>query len=89
LGLATAGLLEKNRKEYRIRRLPTPGKALRDSALSLGAAYLAGLTVGVYQNTDELTDLWRSERRFLPTLDRPRAQELMERWEHAVRQTVL
>jgi glycerol kinase len=36
--------------------------------------------VGVYQNTDELTDLWRSERRFLPTLDRPRAQELMERW---------
>jgi glycerol kinase len=45
--------------------------------------------VGVYQNTDELTDLWRSERRFLPTLDRPRAQELMERWEHAVRQTVL
>jgi glycerol kinase len=53
------------------------------------AAYLAGLTVGVYQNTDELTDLWRSERRFLPTLDRPRAQELMERWEHAVRQTVL
>jgi beta-phosphoglucomutase-like phosphatase (HAD superfamily) len=56
---------------------------------ALGAAYLAGLTVGVYQNTDELTDLWRSERRFLPTLDRPRAQELMERWEHAVRQTVL
>jgi glycerol kinase len=56
---------------------------------ALGAAYLAGLTVGVYQNTDELTDLWRSERRFLPTLDRPRAQELMERWEHAVLQTVL
>lgn len=60
-----------------------------ETAVSLGAAYLAGLTVGVYQNTDELTDLWRSERRFLPTLDRPRAQELMERWEHAVRQTVL
>ncbi|MES2951096.1 MAG: glycerol kinase GlpK [Pseudomonadota bacterium] len=56
---------------------------------ALGAAYLAGLTVGVYKNTDELSALWRSERRFLPTLDRPRALELMERWEHAVRQTVL
>ena len=56
---------------------------------ALGAAYLAGLTVGIYKSTDELSDLWRSERRFLPTLDRPRAQELMERWEHAVRQTVL
>ena len=56
---------------------------------ALGAAYLAGLTVGVYKSTDELSALWRSERRFLPTLERSRAQELMERWEHAVRQTVL
>ena len=56
---------------------------------ALGAAYLAGLTTGVYQSTDELTDLWKAERRFLPTLPSERAQELMERWEHAVRQTVL
>jgi glycerol kinase len=56
---------------------------------ALGAAYLAGLATGVYKSTDELTDLWRSERRFLPTLEAPRANELMERWEHAVRQTVL
>jgi glycerol kinase len=56
---------------------------------ALGAAYLAGLATGVYKSTDELTGLWRSERRFLPTLAPQRAQELMERWDHAVRQTVL
>ncbi|MDE2418054.1 MAG: glycerol kinase GlpK [Burkholderiales bacterium] len=56
---------------------------------ALGAAYLAGLTTGVYLNTDELTHLWKAERRFLPTLPSERAQDLMERWEHAVRQTVL
>jgi glycerol kinase len=56
---------------------------------ALGAAYLAGLTVGVFKNTDDLSALWRAERRFLPTLDRRRANELMQRWEHAVRQTVL
>ena len=56
---------------------------------ALGAAYLAGLAVGVYRNTDELAALWRAERRFLPTLSTPRAAELMARWEHAVRQTVL
>jgi glycerol kinase len=56
---------------------------------ALGAAYLAGLSSGVYQSTDELSDLWRAERSFLPTLPRERAQELMARWEHAVRQTVL
>ncbi len=55
---------------------------------ALGAAYLAGLSTGVYQNTDQLSALWRSERRFLPTLDAGRAAELMARWEHAVRQTV-
>ncbi len=56
---------------------------------ALGAAYLAGLAIGVYQSTDELSALWRPERRFLPTLETERAKELMERWEHAVRQTVL
>jgi glycerol kinase len=56
---------------------------------ALGAAYLAGLTTGVYRSTDELTDLWKAERRFLPTLPPARAKELMERWEHAVRQTTL
>lgn len=56
---------------------------------ALGAAYLAGLSCGVYKNTDELSELWRAERRFLPTLDPGRARELMARWEHAVRQTVL
>jgi glycerol kinase len=56
---------------------------------ALGAAYLAGLTVGIYQNTEELSRLWRAERRFLPTLAPQRAKEQMQRWEHAVRQTVL
>ena len=56
---------------------------------ALGAAYLAGLTTGLFKSTDELSALWRSERRFLPTLAPPRAKELMARWEHAVQQTVL
>ncbi|MFZ4480842.1 MAG: glycerol kinase GlpK [Rhodoferax sp.] len=56
---------------------------------ALGAAYLAGLATGVYRSTDELSGLWQAERRFLPTLEPTRADELMQRWEHAVRQTVL
>ena len=56
---------------------------------ALGAAYLAGLSSGVYANTDELAALWRVERRFLPTLSPARAAEKMAQWEHAVRQTVL
>ena len=56
---------------------------------ALGAAYLAGLTTGVYQSTDELAHLWSAQRRFEPTMAPHQAQALMARWEHAVRQTVL
>ncbi|WP_291589709.1 glycerol kinase GlpK [Comamonas sp. UBA7528] len=56
---------------------------------ALGAAYLAGLSTGVYQSTEELSALWKAERRFVPTLEHDRAQELMARWEHAVAQTAL
>ena len=56
---------------------------------ALGAAYLAGLSCGLYASTDELSTLWRAERRFEPNLSTAHAAELMTRWEHAVRQTVL
>ena len=35
---------------------------------------------------DELSALWRAERRFMPTLPRAQAEAAMARWEHAVRQ---
>ncbi|HNK18130.1 MAG TPA: glycerol kinase GlpK, partial [Piscinibacter sp.] len=39
---------------------------------ALGAAYLAGLSCGVYKSLDELAAQWQVERRFLPTLSRER-----------------
>ncbi|MBC7445621.1 MAG: glycerol kinase GlpK [Polaromonas sp.] len=56
---------------------------------ALGAAWLAGLSSGVYRSTDELAGLWRAERTFVPTLSADRAADLMAQWAHAVRQTVL
>jgi glycerol kinase len=56
---------------------------------ALGAAYLAGLSCGVYQGLEELSMQWQIERRFHPTLSREAAQGLMQRWEHAVAQATL
>ncbi|MDP2134273.1 MAG: FGGY-family carbohydrate kinase, partial [Sulfuritalea sp.] len=56
---------------------------------ALGAAYLAGLSCGVYAGIEELASHWQAERTFYPTLSRERANELMQRWEHAVAQTTL
>jgi glycerol kinase len=54
---------------------------------ALGAAYLAGLSCGVYGNLDELSAQWQVDRSFRPTMSRARAEELMAQWEHAVRMT--
>jgi len=53
---------------------------------ALGAAYLAGLSTGVYRNTQEISQLWQIERRFEPSISPDAAATLMQRWEHAVRQ---
>ncbi|MEP6873232.1 MAG: glycerol kinase GlpK [Burkholderiales bacterium] len=56
---------------------------------ALGAAYLAGLSCGLYRNLDELSAQWAVERTFHPTMSRERAGELMRGWEHAVAQATL
>lgn len=53
---------------------------------ALGAAYLAGLHAGVYQNLQDLSRQWRIERTFHPMLPHGQAQDRMHRWEQAVRQ---
>ena len=55
---------------------------------ALGAAYLAGLSCGLFKGLDELSAQWQVQRSFYPTLSRERAAELMQNWERAVRQTV-
>jgi len=55
---------------------------------ALGAAWLAGLAVGLFRDPAELEAGWRVERRFEPTLSRARAAERMAEWDHAVRMTV-
>jgi glycerol kinase len=55
---------------------------------ALGAAYLAGLSTGLYADEAEVAALWRADRTFVPTMARAQADALMQRWEHAVRQTI-
>ena len=54
---------------------------------ALGAAYLAGLSAGIYQSPSELAQQWRVERRFEPCMSRDQAAAKMADWERAVRQT--
>ncbi|NKF21243.1 glycerol kinase GlpK [Solimonas marina] len=51
---------------------------------ALGAAFLAGLTVGVYASLDDIASRWQSETRFEPKMDPARANQLLVGWRDAV-----
>ena len=55
---------------------------------ALGAAYLAGLAVGYWQNQQELVELWQVDRRFEPAISEEKRQKLRNGWQRAVAQTV-
>jgi glycerol kinase len=51
---------------------------------ALGAAYLAGLSVGFWRDMDEIEANWALERRFEPTMDAGRRSRLYRGWQRAV-----
>ncbi|GAC1309649.1 MAG: glycerol kinase GlpK [Mucilaginibacter sp.] len=51
---------------------------------ALGAAYLAGLAVGYWNNVEEIQQQWQSERDFVPKADRSEVLIAMKGWERAV-----
>ena len=51
---------------------------------ALGAAFLAGLGVGVWGSTDELRETWQLDRSFTPSPDREAADAAHRRWTEAV-----
>ena len=51
---------------------------------ALGAAYLAGLAVGLWRSRDEIKGLWQQERVFSPAMEADRRQELLAKWHKAV-----
>lgn len=52
---------------------------------ALGAAYLAGLGVGYYQNTEEIKANWQPDREFMPRMKEEEREILLKGWEEAVK----
>jgi glycerol kinase len=51
---------------------------------ALGAAYLAGLAVGYWQDPSDVTRNWALDRQFSPTMPAERRDALYARWKKAV-----
>ena len=55
---------------------------------ALGAAYLAGLAVGVWENIEALQTQWQIDKKFTPTIKVEERNALVEGWNKAIRATV-
>ena len=60
-------------------------RPLVNESTALGAAYLAGLAVGFYESKEELTDNYKKERLFTPSIEEEKRDELYKGWKRAVK----
>ena len=51
---------------------------------SLGAAYLAGLAVGYWENKEDVVHNWQTDRIFEPSMEDEKREELLKGWKKAV-----
>lgn len=51
---------------------------------ALGAAYLAGLAVGLWDNQEQLKQLWRCDTTYSPQMEDEQRQALLKNWHKAV-----
>jgi len=51
---------------------------------ALGAAYMAGLAVGFWKNTDELENQWQLDKDFNPKMNSEKVNKLVGEWHNAI-----
>ncbi|MFM6968734.1 MAG: glycerol kinase GlpK [Microbacteriaceae bacterium] len=55
---------------------------------ALGAAYIAGLTVGLWKSEDEIRSLWVEDRRFTPDMPGDVRERLLESWSKGIERSL-
>jgi len=55
---------------------------------ALGAAYLAGLAVGYWNNIEEVQQQWKADKTFKPAMQKDTVAELMHGWRRAVKASI-
>jgi len=55
---------------------------------ALGAAYLAGLAVGFWENVEEIQKQWQVDKEFSSTMSDDKRKELVNGWQRAVKAAI-
>ena len=63
-------------------------RAKNKETTALGAACLAGLSCGLFQNEEEIRSLWRSDRVFEPQMEASHRRQFLQSWHRAVERSL-
>lgn len=55
---------------------------------ALGAAYLAGLRVGMFSSLEQIAELWHLDRSFKPVLAKEEAETIYKKWQEQVKRVL-
>ncbi len=51
---------------------------------AIGAAFLAGLAVGFWENQEEIKSLWTADRSFTPNMEKEKRENLLHFWQKSI-----
>ena len=54
---------------------------------AMGAAFLAGLAVGVWRDQDHIRQLWQEDQRFSPRMNKVEVEQLLTGWHKALQRS--
>jgi glycerol kinase len=60
-----------------------------DETTALGAAFMAGLKIGVFKSLNDISKKWKLNRKFVPKLKSSERIELLKGWSQAIRRTLI
>jgi glycerol kinase len=56
---------------------------------ALGAAFMAGLKIGVYKSLKDISKNWKVEKKFFPKIKNNQRKKLLNGWSKSIRKTLL
>src|SRR5262249_18484349 len=69
-------------------QIPIERSSLHETT-ALGAAFLAGLTTGVFDSLEQIKQLWQCQQRFQPQMDPAASDSLYQGWKKAIDGVIL
>jgi len=60
-----------------------------DETTALGAAFMAGLKIGVFKSLSDITKLWKLNRKFIPKIKNSERLNIIKGWSQAMRRTLV